>query len=143
MTSAKKLSVTLIIMVGSVASIASLARIPFVSSLHITGELDFFTLTIPICILSLAETGLGIMAISGAALKPLFRSILEKSSYGGSKRGYGPTRQSNAQQDMSKPLSQANAFDKKIYTTTSIAMVVDDIREEDEIELTAVERQQS
>jgi len=143
MTRGKKISVSLIMMVGSIASVASIARIPFVSTLHIHGNLDFFRLTIPICILSIAETALGIMAISGAALKPLFKSILEKSSYGGSKRGYGTSKPSafkSGTMGRSSHALKSGDHDRKIYATTSIAMVIDDRREEDEMELTAMDR---
>jgi len=146
MTKGKKISVSLIMMVGTIASVASIARIPFVNTLHIHATLDFFRLTIPICILSIAETALGIMAISGAALKPLFKSILERSSYGASKKEYGPSRPSAYKSGNMGPTSRAlksGDHENKIYATTSIAMVVDDRREEDEMELTAMDRSYS
>lgn len=73
----EKASVCLIIALGALGSVVSVARIPFVQDLKPSE--DFFSKSPLISMLSLAESAIGIIAISAATLRPLFRLWLEKS----------------------------------------------------------------
>lgn len=74
-----KITVCLLIVLGSTASVISVIRIPFIKGIRIVPNLSYFTNLIPIALLSVAETGIGIIAISLAALRPLFGRCIERS----------------------------------------------------------------
>ncbi|TGO11588.1 hypothetical protein BTUL_0106g00270 [Botrytis tulipae] len=66
-----KLSVSGVLSLGLLAGIATTIRIPFIKDLPITN--DFLYATTDIAIWSTIEPGLGIIAFSGATLRPLLR----------------------------------------------------------------------
>ncbi|KAF5868029.1 putative integral membrane protein [Botrytis fragariae] len=66
-----KLSISGVLSLGLLAGIATIIRIPFIKDLPITN--DFLYVTTDIAIWSTIEPGLGIIAFSGATLRPLLR----------------------------------------------------------------------
>lgn len=73
----EKVAATVLILFGSIGSIVSVIRIPYVQGLKITGNVDFFHLITPEAICSVVETGVGITALSLAALRPLWSKLVE------------------------------------------------------------------
>lgn len=78
-----KLSACLPISLGALGSIASIARIPLIDELNGYG-LIYFSQLQPLILVSLTETGIGIIAISLATLRPLVDRCLERISRAGS-----------------------------------------------------------
>jgi hypothetical protein len=69
----QKFLVALILAMGAIASTATIVRIPYLSSL--SNMADFLYATTDVAIWSACETGLCIVAASGATLRPLFREM--------------------------------------------------------------------
>ena len=67
-----KISVCGLIAFGAIGSLLSLARIPLVPELRLTGHISDFHKVLPIAMLSLAESAIGIIALCIAGLKPLY-----------------------------------------------------------------------
>jgi hypothetical protein len=84
MNQRSKITVSLILSMGAIASTATIIRIPYV---HTLGNLeDFLYATTDVAIWSCVETGLGITAACLATLRPLFRSWLANSTLGSTNR---------------------------------------------------------
>jgi hypothetical protein len=64
------------------ASIISVVRIPYIRSLN--NKADFLYSTVTLAVLCLVEVGIGIIALSIATLKPMFKVFLERSKLWGS-----------------------------------------------------------
>lgn len=90
MTKRAKVSVCAIIALGALGSVASVARIPLLKDIRTTQSLSYFRDLIPIALTSIVESGLGITAISLAALRPLMARCIERTK-GSSGRTYGAT----------------------------------------------------
>ncbi|PNS20988.1 hypothetical protein CAC42_3325 [Sphaceloma murrayae] len=86
MSRKEKISVSILMMLGLTGSIISLVRIPYVNGVEPTKDLSFFTKVIPLSLCSIAENGIGIMAISLAALRPLYARLFDtaRSRFGSS-----------------------------------------------------------
>ncbi|TKX21233.1 hypothetical protein C1H76_6774 [Elsinoe australis] len=95
MSRKEKISVSILMLLGLVGSIVSVIRIPYVNGVAPTKDLSFFWKVIPLSLCSIAENGIGIMAISLAALRPLYARIFETartrfgSSLGASRNAKG------------------------------------------------------
>ncbi|KUJ22539.1 uncharacterized protein LY89DRAFT_302918 [Mollisia scopiformis] len=76
-----KVSVAGLLGLGLLAGIAAMIRIPFIKTLALTD--DFLFATTDVAIWSTVEPGLGLMAVGGATLRPLFRSFYNLSTRGG------------------------------------------------------------
>jgi hypothetical protein len=72
-----KISVGILLSMGCIGSIASIIRIAYLGGL--TDGLKFFDHAIDAGLLSVVEPGLAITAASLSALRPLFKSMVEKS----------------------------------------------------------------
>ncbi|THV52830.1 hypothetical protein BGAL_0067g00200 [Botrytis galanthina] len=72
-----KLSISGVLSLGLLAGIATIIRIPFIKDLPITN--DFLYATTDIAIWSTIEPGLGIIAFSGATLRPLLRLFFSQA----------------------------------------------------------------
>ncbi|KAM3153731.1 hypothetical protein ABEW05_005838 [Botrytis cinerea] len=72
-----KVSISGVLSLGLLAGIATIIRIPFIKVLPITN--DFLYATTDIAIWSTVEPGLGIIAFSGATLRPLLRLFFPKT----------------------------------------------------------------
>ncbi|GAB7355681.1 hypothetical protein MBLNU459_g6385t1 [Dothideomycetes sp. NU459] len=101
-----KVSVCLLILLGSLGSIASVARIPLIYGLKTTQSLHYFNIIIPIALLSLAENGIGIIAISLAALRPLMSRCFERT-----KRTTNRSRTAG----YAKPMGSVDRMDNHIF----------------------------
>ncbi|GAB7343798.1 hypothetical protein MBLNU457_1769t1 [Dothideomycetes sp. NU457] len=66
----------LLILLGMLGSIVSVVRIPYVSGLRPASGYKFFTNFIPICLCSVVESGIGIIALALAACRPLWRQVI-------------------------------------------------------------------
>ena len=78
-----KVSVSCVIALGALGSAASVARIPLLDGLKIVASLDYFSRIIPVALVSIVESGIGIIAISLATLRPLvFGRYTEKTRNG-------------------------------------------------------------
>ncbi|KAE8452235.1 hypothetical protein EG329_001702 [Mollisiaceae sp. DMI_Dod_QoI] len=75
-----KVSVAVLMGLGLLAGVATMIRIPFIKVLALTD--DFLFATTDVAIWSTVEPGLGIMAVGGATLRPLFRSFYNLSTRG-------------------------------------------------------------
>lgn len=75
----EKMAATVLVLFGSIGSIVSVIRVPYVHGLKLTGNVNFFHLIIPEALCSIAETGVGITALSLAALRPLWSKMVEGS----------------------------------------------------------------
>ncbi|CZR50852.1 related to integral membrane protein [Phialocephala subalpina] len=73
-----KVSVAVLMGLGLLAGVAAMIRVPFIKTLALTD--DFLFATTDVAIWSTVEPGLGIMAIGGATLRPLFRSFYNLST---------------------------------------------------------------
>jgi len=87
MTTRAKVSVCSIILLGALGSVASIARIPLLKDIKTTPSLSYFKNLIPIALVSITESGIGIMAISLAAIRPLLSQCIDRTR-GSSARGY-------------------------------------------------------
>lgn len=72
-----KLTAGFLLTLGALGSICSIARLPYIPGL--LADKDFFTNAIDVAIWSIVEPGLGIVAASLSTLRPLFRSVLERT----------------------------------------------------------------
>ncbi|TVY83984.1 hypothetical protein LSUE1_G001347 [Lachnellula suecica] len=88
-----KVSVAGLLSLGLLAGVAAMIRVPYIHTLALTD--DFLFATTDVAIWSTIEPGLGIVAASGATLRPLFRSFYSLTSRGtqnksahGSRAGY-------------------------------------------------------
>ncbi|GAM91420.1 hypothetical protein ANO11243_094700 [Dothideomycetidae sp. 11243] len=77
-----KISVSILILLGSVGSVVSVARIYYLPVIFKTFTFSGIEI---LGVISLAESAAGIIAISLAACRPLFKSFFEKTSSKGSK----------------------------------------------------------
>ncbi|KAG8624330.1 hypothetical protein KVT40_007397 [Elsinoe batatas] len=77
MSRREKISVSILMLLGLTGSIVSVIRIPYVNGVEPTADLSFFWKVIPLSLASIAENGIGIMAISLAALRPLYAKLFE------------------------------------------------------------------
>lgn len=84
---AAKISAGLILCLACGGSIVSLIRIPYIHGLR-AGP-NFFNTALDICILSTIECGLGISAAAAATLRPLFRSLLDKTNTAAKSMSFG------------------------------------------------------
>ncbi|KAF2156493.1 hypothetical protein K461DRAFT_265871 [Myriangium duriaei CBS 260.36] len=73
MSRRSRIQICLLIAFGAMGSIVSIARIPLIKDLRIFHSLKYFGKIVPISLLSLVETGVGLIAISLAALRPLMK----------------------------------------------------------------------
>jgi len=86
-----KASICALILLGLVASIVSVVRIPLVNGVRVTGSLDVYHNFVPIACTSIIESGLGIMAMGFAALRPLYTHAKSKTrSHQAGKRAVPP-----------------------------------------------------
>ncbi|KAG9237593.1 hypothetical protein BJ875DRAFT_453254 [Amylocarpus encephaloides] len=74
MNARTKLSVVGLLSLGFLAGIAAMIRIPEIRALQISA--DWLYKSVDVAIWSIVEPGLGIIAIAGATLRPLFRRFL-------------------------------------------------------------------
>jgi len=89
-----------LVLFGMIGSIVSVIRIPYIQGLKLTGSLSFFSLIVPEALCSVAESGIGITALSVAALRPLWKKVVGGSSakatsnktYSGTSRGGNASR---------------------------------------------------
>lgn len=72
------MSVCLIIALGAIGSVISVVRIPYANGVKLSHSLHFFGGITHIALLSITETGIGIIAISLAALRPLYVQLHER-----------------------------------------------------------------
>ncbi|KAI6821863.1 hypothetical protein KC340_g12663 [Hortaea werneckii] len=90
----EKISVVMILAVGALASIATVARIPYVHTLR--DKADFLYATTEVALWSCVETALGITAACAATLRPLFRQMMPWVGFASSRnRSHGLTSQSH------------------------------------------------
>ncbi|KAI6789848.1 hypothetical protein KC361_g8292 [Hortaea werneckii] len=90
----EKISVVMILAVGALASIATVARIPYVHTLR--NSADFLYATTEVALWSCVETALGITAACAATLRPLFRQMMPWIGFASSRnRSRGVTSQSH------------------------------------------------
>lgn len=82
-----KTSVIFVMSLGALGSIISLVRIPFIGLALFDGSLEGFRKVTPFLFLALWENCMGIMAVSLAALRPLFKKALGDGSTMASTRG--------------------------------------------------------
>lgn len=66
----------LLILLGMLGSVVSVVRIPYLAGLRPASGLKFFTNFIPICLCSIVESGVGIIALALAACRPLWRQVV-------------------------------------------------------------------
>lgn len=81
-----KWSVVFVLVVGVLGSVASVVRLGYINDLH-SGDKDattFFSDASGIAILSTIEPGMGITAACMATLKPLFKTVLDRTRFHGS-----------------------------------------------------------
>lgn len=78
------------------ASIATIARIPYIHTL--SNQADFLYATADVAIWSCCETGLAITACSSATLRPLFRHFLDRTRLSSSRTSRGEGRPSSTLQ---------------------------------------------
>jgi hypothetical protein len=89
-----KLSAGVLLSMGCLGSIASIIRIAYLGGLSV--DTGFFKHAIDAGLLSVVEPGLAITAASGSALRPLFKSMVEKTLPSFFHTGYGRTKHSIA-----------------------------------------------
>lgn len=77
MARSSKISACILLLMGSMGSVASLIRIKYIPGLRTTP--DFFSKSIDIAVWSVVEPGIGIFTVSLATLRPLFRSAFNTS----------------------------------------------------------------
>lgn len=93
MTRSAKVRVTLVILLGAAGSILSIARMPLIHDLKTDHSLFFFGNIIPITLVSISESALGMIAISVATLKPLLDRITHPKKSSVKRRTlWGPIR---------------------------------------------------
>lgn len=73
-----KLSVSFILALGALGSVASIVRLAYINGLNSSSS-DFFVEAVNIAIASNIEPGLGIIAGSLATLRPLLRTIMDRA----------------------------------------------------------------
>ena len=73
LSSRRKRSVIGIILFGCTGSAVSVARIPYTTATDNNHQLDYFSHMAVLGLLSVAESGIGVIALSLVALRPLFR----------------------------------------------------------------------
>ncbi|KAF2155502.1 hypothetical protein K461DRAFT_290530 [Myriangium duriaei CBS 260.36] len=73
MSRRSRIQVCLVIAFGAFGSVVSVVRIPLIKDLRIIHSLTYFGQIVPITLLSLSETGVGLIAISLAVLRPLIK----------------------------------------------------------------------
>ncbi|KEQ77656.1 hypothetical protein M436DRAFT_13406, partial [Aureobasidium namibiae CBS 147.97] len=81
MSARDKLSVVFVLIIGVLGSVASVVRLFYIDALH-SGDQDattFFSNASSIAIVSTIEPGLGITAACLATLRPMFRSLLDRT----------------------------------------------------------------
>lgn len=74
-----KLSVCFLLLLGLLGSIVSIVRIPLMSGVEVIADISFFANILPISFCSIIESALGTIALSLAALRPLFRHVRDRS----------------------------------------------------------------
>lgn len=76
-----RLGVCCLIALGAIASVISVVRVAYVSGAggQSSDPLEYFSKSVPYALLGTAEYGIGIMAISLAALRPLFAQCWERT----------------------------------------------------------------
>ncbi|THY18507.1 hypothetical protein D6D01_07263 [Aureobasidium pullulans] len=89
-----KISAGVLLSMGCLGSIASIIRIAYLGGLSVDAR--FFKHAIDAGLLSVVEPGLAITAASLSALRPLFKSMVEKTLPSFFHTGYGRTKHSNA-----------------------------------------------
>jgi len=72
----EKVLACLLILFGMLGSIVSVVRIPYVAGLRPASGYKFFTNFIPICICSVVESGIGLIALALAACRPLWKQMV-------------------------------------------------------------------
>ncbi|KAF2159730.1 hypothetical protein M409DRAFT_70796 [Zasmidium cellare ATCC 36951] len=83
----EKVMVGIILAMSAIASIATIARIPYIHTL--SDQADFLYATADVAIWSCCETGLAITACSSATLRPLFRHLLDRTRLSSSRTSRG------------------------------------------------------
>ncbi|KAI4730665.1 hypothetical protein E4T49_01604 [Aureobasidium sp. EXF-10728] len=89
-----KISAGVLLSMGCLGSVASIIRIAYLGGLSV--DAGFFKHAIDAGLLSIAEPGLAITAASLSALRPLFKSMVEKTLPSFFPTGYGRTKHSIA-----------------------------------------------
>ena len=100
-----KISAGVLLSMGCLGSIASIIRIAYLGGLSVDKE--FFKHAIDAGLLSVVEPGLAITAASLSALRPLFKSMVEKTLPSFFHTGYGRTKHSIAS-DSKRHTSRSN-----------------------------------
>lgn len=93
-----KIQVCFLIVLGILGSLVSVARIPLIADLRIYHSLTYFGKIVPITLLSAVETGVGLIAISLAALRPLLQR--HKTTTMGSSDALTPRSRRNNSRDI-------------------------------------------
>jgi len=130
MNARAKLSVCGLILLGLVGTVISIARIPLVPGLRLTGSLDNFRIIVPIALCSLSESGIGIITMSLAALRPLFMKA--KDAY-----ATGSRRQTTANGSMGR--SAVMSVNKSVAVATMV-MVEERSDDEDRLDSHCLEK---
>jgi len=117
-----KFSACGLILFGLVGSLISLARIPLVPGLKLTGTLNNFHIINPIALCSLSESGIGIIAMSLAALRPLVSRAQDAYATGRSR----PTTANNTYNNTVRQGSLLGSRNKSLAVGTSSMQDDDD-----------------
>ncbi|EME40870.1 hypothetical protein DOTSEDRAFT_137132 [Dothistroma septosporum NZE10] len=95
----EKAMVGIILAMSAIASIATIARIPYIHTL--SNKDDFLYVTSDVAIWSCTETGLAITACCCATLRPLFRRLLDRTKLPSSRTsGHGSDRRARSWQPL-------------------------------------------
>jgi len=94
----RRKSVRILMMVGGIGSVISLARLPLIKHWRVAHQSVADHKALPLGLMSMTEVTVTIMAMSAVALRPLFREVKGKSlsSYVRSRRGPGHVRTRSA-----------------------------------------------
>lgn len=109
-----KISAGFILVLGCVSSIMSMPRFGFIYGLGGMGE-QFWTMSYPVAVLSVAEVGTGATAACLLTLRPLIRSLRERSEHSRSSNIYKMDDMEEAE------VGQAKAISLKSVSATSIS----------------------
>ncbi|KAG9602303.1 hypothetical protein KCV01_g7260, partial [Aureobasidium melanogenum] len=109
-----KISAGFILALGCVSSIMSMPRFGFIHALGGMGR-EFWTMSYPVAVLSVAEVGTGATAACLLTLRPLIRSLRERSEHSRSSQNYNLDDMEEAE------VGQAKAVSLKSVSATSVS----------------------
>ncbi|KAG9700943.1 hypothetical protein KCU95_g665, partial [Aureobasidium melanogenum] len=109
-----KISAGFILALGCVSSIMSMPRFGFIHALGGMGK-KFWIMSFPVAVLSVAEVGTGVTAACLLTLRPLIRSLRERSEHSRNSNSYRLDDMEEAE------VGQAKAISLKSVSATSIS----------------------